>query len=406
MPDDEPREVCNRGKHVATRRLRPQQVTHDCSVVCARVSFLNQCEFWEHERGFEMLNLTRAKVGGLRVARKDAKLHPHFASGTTGAPSAVAHNLFSRVRKRPKLAENVRVMNKLLYGADYDDADDEALESVLRKVDVGPYPSQTNSLSYAQCVQAVQLGQLPDGTLLQPQLRAHRGRALIVSTTCAAGATEVVQLCGSLKLLTIAHMSPIGAPAAGHYLTAAAARLFATAQEPFELTLVEVQQALMEPGLIETLNAMVNRNEGDAFSHEDMVNLLTADAPEDCGVEHPWLRDTPGQRIKLPEDVIPASSFDMCLRASMRTYVDGPPQLHVQMVQSGAQYFACIWQLSLAFLNELRNAARSGAAATAAVLPVANAYAGEAPAPAPPLVTAHEQALAAVAAVRGLRGPR
>lgn len=248
-------------------------------------------------------------------------------------------------------------------------------------------------MTYAQCVRAVQLGELPDGTPLQPALRAHRGRALIISTTCAASATEIVQLCTSLKLLTTALMSPIGMPAACHYLTAASARLVASSQEPFELTPVEVEQLLTEPGLVEMLNAMARREATENFTHEDMVNVLTARAPDECVVSHPWLHDAPSRRVRLCDDVMPTTSFEACLRASMETYIDGPAQLHVQLVQSGAQYFVCAWQLSLAFMGELRNVARAGAAAHAAVRPVGDATTTPVPAAAAE-GTAHARAMA------------
>lgn len=113
--------------------------------VCSRAlshasacSFLNDCEYWEYERGFDVLNLTRAKVGGLRIARGHSKMHSHFASGTSGENSAIAQNLWARLRKKRKLGENVMVMNKLLYGASYAAEDDAALDAAMRELDDGP----------------------------------------------------------------------------------------------------------------------------------------------------------------------------------------------------------------------------------------------------------------------------
>ena len=55
--------------------------------------------------------------------------------------------------------------------------------------------------------------------------------------------------------------------------------------------------------------------------------------------------------------------------ASRETYVDGPPQLHVQLVQSCDHYFVCAWQLSLVHMRELRGQARAAPAAHDHVLP-------------------------------------
>ena len=92
----------------------PGQEGH-CPVM-TRASLLTDVEYWEHQEGFTELNLQRAKAAGMRVAQKQAKLHAHFASSTSGEPSALVHSLWARVRKQPKLAENVSIMNKLIYG--------------------------------------------------------------------------------------------------------------------------------------------------------------------------------------------------------------------------------------------------------------------------------------------------
>ena len=77
--------------------------------------------------------------------------HAHFASGTSGEASAIAQNLWARLRKRPKLGESAMVMSKLIYGAGYSEQDDEQLDKALRTLDPegGPFPAQTNSLPMA-----------------------------------------------------------------------------------------------------------------------------------------------------------------------------------------------------------------------------------------------------------------
>ena len=222
------------------------------------------------------------------------------------------------------------------------------------------------------------------------------GRALVIDTACSIAGTEAVRMLNERKLVTSAHLSPVGDAAASHYLAAASARLVGTSDSPFALTPADLSVALTEPSLVQTLNEMVNCESDGMFEDEAMVGVSHACGLQASAVHLPWLHSALLPHIVLHDNVIAPAELQRLLASSLSTYVDGPAQLHICIVRDSTSCFVCAWQLSLAFLNQLRNTAH--ATAQQFVHPAA------APPPLPQTPdrpstsTAHSRALAAAAA--------
>ena len=118
-------------------------------------------EVFRFEHGFQQLNLSVGKLVSFMLGEGRARLHSMYASGTSGKPNPVLHNLWVGVRENPRRA-TLRVANMLLYGADYDDADDAQVEACLQMMrEGGVPPALSQQLSFAEAVLAVRTGAMP-----------------------------------------------------------------------------------------------------------------------------------------------------------------------------------------------------------------------------------------------------
>ena len=126
-----------------------------------------------------------------------------------------------QVRKKPRAA-NVRVMNTLLYGPEYDDTTDEQIDEALNAAGVeGPPVAKTKHMSYSECILAVRHGELRDGTPLQGRLVGYSARAYVISLGGAeVAAMECARAFGGLYMLVNEHITSVGLHAVGERVAA------------------------------------------------------------------------------------------------------------------------------------------------------------------------------------------
>lgn len=84
-----------------------------------KASLLPDVDDWEYSRGFGALRLPVVKQVRMMVSEGFTKLHPQFASGSTGSSSSLIQNVFLQIRKLPRLALDPNLTGKLLYGENY-----------------------------------------------------------------------------------------------------------------------------------------------------------------------------------------------------------------------------------------------------------------------------------------------
>ena len=95
------------------------------------------------------------------VSEGFTKLHPQFASGTTGSTSSLTQNVFLQIRKLPRLALDPNLTGKLLYGEDYNhELECAKLDAALADRVKGPSSQQTNAMDYSDCVIVIRRGDL------------------------------------------------------------------------------------------------------------------------------------------------------------------------------------------------------------------------------------------------------
>ena len=210
-----------------------------------RANLLPEMEYFDHDQGFTPLNLSVAKLASLATSQGFWKPHSMFVSGTTQKPSPVCQNIWFRIRRDRSKAARMDWMNKLLYGPEYGPEDDMAIEQALTAHNDGPAPSVTNPLTYAECVHSIRTGVLPTGQVLQTGLDGYTGRSVLIDLHGCPAAKEVASALGGNEMRTLfaAHldMQPTASANGSALTAAAAARLLASAAEPFALSLGDVK---------------------------------------------------------------------------------------------------------------------------------------------------------------------
>ena len=139
------------------------------------------------------------------------------------------------------------------------------------------------------------------------------------------------------------------ASANGSALTAAAAaRLLASAAEPFALSLADVKARLLHPTLLDQVGRMLYLDSvSQGLSEEDMLNLQTAVVDESVSSSHPWMASDAQPDACVEDDILDVRDVLARVQGSINTFEDGPPKVHVAIVRDNSEYFAIAWQLSL-----------------------------------------------------------
>lgn len=347
----------NEGGEASLNILRPGQHTGTHTVT--RQSLLGDVEYFKHDRGFGPLRLTVAKIMSHMVSQEYAQLHAMFASGvgaSSGPPHPVLQNLWLQVRETPHIAGSILIMNKLLYGPNYDTANDKLIDEALAGVVDGPTTAVTNDMSYAECVLAVRCGELRDGTPLQQTLVGYVARSYVISLGGAlAAAHDCSRMLASMSILVSEHISSIGLDTVGDRIAALAARLLATSASPTSLTPADITVRLTHPELLTILDTMLFRTgqSPQALSDDELLSAVTAIAPDEARTEHPWLMRPVHINCTFREDVVPYRGLQGLVQASTVTYELGPPAWHVCIVEAGGQHFVCAWQMTLQRMRAL-----------------------------------------------------
>lgn len=238
----------NEGGEASMKVSRPGQGAE--VLIITRSSRLGDAELFDDSNGFGIMNLSVGQLVYFMVSEGQAQLHPMYASGaTSGVVDPVLDNLWYMVR-RDYRGVTLRMVNKLLYGAQYGDAEDEKVHAMLREAHPeGIDPAVSARLTFAEASLAVRTGALPSrlqGTLLQVCVRAPRpcccappihvtvcvlaqrglkdfsGRALVIGLHGDPATADCVRLLAGMRLLTVAHGVPTARPDAHAYVAAGA----------------------------------------------------------------------------------------------------------------------------------------------------------------------------------------
>ena len=250
-------------------------------------------------------------------------------------------------------------MNKLLYGPEYGPEDDMAIEQALTAHNDGPAPSVTNPLTYAECVHSIRTGVLPTGQVLQTGLDGYTGRSVLIDLHGCPAAKEVASALGGNEMRTLfaAHldMQPTASANGSALTAAAAARLLASAAEPFALSLADVKARLLHPTLLDQVGRMLCLDSvSQGLSEEDMLNLQTTVVDESVSSSHPWMASDAQPDACVEDDILDVRDVLARVQGSINTFEDGPPKVHVAIVRDNTEYFAIAWQLSLQHNATLR----------------------------------------------------
>ena len=330
-----------------------------------RASMLPDWEYFEYTHGFGPLFLTVAKGVSLMVSEGYTKLAPSFASGTDKAePSPLAQNLFSQARKHPRVAATPEIIGKIIYGESYDmiRANERVDEQLARVFPDAPPSTETNDLSYGQCLMAVRSGALPSGRSLEASLDGVKGRVVVVDLCGVPGSGDFLRSAARLKLAPLAHAVPLMNSACSDYLSVGAARLLASTDSPFHLTDSDVQSMLTPLSLPVLLQSMVQRDEDDTdgsipLSREEMIQAAVAWGPAEAVAELPWLALQATPHTRLSDSVLEMGAAFEYLQKTMNQYEEGPPARHIAIVANAqGEFFACCWQVTLKHMKELETA--------------------------------------------------
>mmetsp|Transcript_65690 Transcript_65690/g.196322 ORF Transcript_65690/g.196322 Transcript_65690/m.196322 type:complete len:172 (-) Transcript_65690:864-1379(-) len=164
---------------------------------------------------------------------------------------------------------------------------------------------------------------------------------------------------GSLGVHVYEHISAVGLHNLSGIVAAFAARLLATASNPFGLTSAEMTVRLAHPDLLAMMNVLLLRpaDSTDALSSDDLLSIVSAPAADEVRTEHPWLLASIRDEVAFIEDIVAFNDLHQCVRASLQTYVAGSPAVHICIVGAGDKFFACAWQLTIRHMHTLGSAA-------------------------------------------------
>ena len=227
---------------------------------------------------------------------------------------------------------------------------DQALDGVVD----GPASTVTNKLSYAECILAIRRGELHDGVPLQQKLVGYTARAYVISLGGAeAGAHDCARMMGAMGMLVNEHITSLRLP--GDRMAALVARLLATTATPFSFTPAEITVRLTHPEVLDVLDKMLIRTATSppSLSEDEMLSAVDAIAPDEARSEHPWLMAPVHLNSMFRDYMVPYSQLNALLQTSISTFELGPPLVHICIVEAGAQYFVCAWQLTLQRMRAL-----------------------------------------------------
>ena len=256
-----------------------------------------------------------------------------------------------------------------MYRADYDEQKEMGqLDRLLRRHSPGPYPLETNKLSYAEAVQAVEAGVMPGGQVLDQGATGLVGRAVVVDMHSSTTAVDSVRFFGGRNFVVAERLHVSMHPAArSRYSAAAAARMLSSETRPFDLEPAQIVLRLTSSTLLATMNTMMLRGTGSQTVHpptsEELGDFQVALAPDSATAEHPWLGRAARSEVDFPDDDAAVTEYmqlESEVRISTATYADGQPATHVRIVRTGGdEYFAVAWQIGLEHMASLRGTTAS-----------------------------------------------
>jgi hypothetical protein len=351
--------------------------------IITRTSLVPNAEQYETFNSFQALNLTVEKLTALDLESGRSTLHPHFVAGQhSQLQPANVLNAYMLLRRNPAAAGNVNLVKLVLHGEHWQD-NEPALNQLMVEHGNGLSPAVTDRLTFAQAQTAVRTGVVPNsGILLQGSLRGYCGQALVVDALGDSTSMETARALTGYGFLTTTAIAPVGRSGTGAYLSAAAARMLHTDPHPFAASTHDVLNRLTHQQLIPSLNRLLGRTSLDAANDnltESDLEALVHQAPQDGDeLTQPWLarRVTSGDAINGSTLVVLPAGLHAEVQSSLNTFVDGPPQVHVRIVETDyGSRFTIAWQVSLTRMHSLAPAPATHAPQpnTAARAPVAPA---------------------------------
>ena len=146
-----------------------------------------------------------------------------------------------------------------------------------------------------------------------------------------------------MRTLFAAHldMQPTASANGSALTAAAAARLLASAAEPFALSLADVKARLLHPTLLDQVGRMLYLDSvSQGLSEEDMLNLQTAVVDESVSSSHPWMASDAQPDACVEDDILDVRDVLARVQGSINTFEEGPPKVHVAIVRDNTEYFA------------------------------------------------------------------
>ena len=131
--------------------------------------------------------------------------------------------------------------------------------------------------------------------------------------------------------------------------------MMASSRNAFALSDSEVAARLTHPTLVPAVNCMLQQTENTvlALTDDQLIEQVTASAPEGMMAEHAWMLSGPAERSECDAGVLEYTHLLGHVRASLDHYLPGVPELHVRIVRAEGTTFAVCWEVSLAKMHAL-----------------------------------------------------